>query len=205
MSKGKRRHLGIAQDLSKQVVNMLSPSSEKIMVVGSVRRCTPMVGDIEIVALADQRQVSDLFGKTVNVERTDIDDALDQFHEIEHQGWRPDHRHQGKVVKRLIHIHTGMTCDVYVVLDRRAWGAHVVIRTGPRVFSKMVVTKALGFGWHFANGFLLHEHMKRRSPCAQGVKCNRIITLENEADVFETLKITYLNPQERENEHGVGI
>lgn len=205
MSKGRRQHLGMAQDLSKQVVNMLSPSSEKIMVVGSVRRCTPMVGDIEIVAMADQYRVNDLFGKSVRTERTAIDDALDQFHEIEHQGWRPDHRHQRKVVKRLVHIHTAMICDVYVVMDRRAWGAHVVIRTGPRIFSKLVVTTALGLGWHFANGFLLHKHMKGRKPCAQGVNCDRIISLENEADVFEILKISYLNPQERENTYGVGI
>ena len=205
MSKGKRQHLGMAQDLSKQVANMLKPSTEKILVVGSVRRCTPMVGDIEIVALATENRISDLFGESVGIERTSIDDALDQFHEIEHQGWRPDPNRQGKVTKRLRHIHTQMTCDVYVVLDRRAWGSHVVIRTGPRIFSKHVVTKALGMGMHFANGFLLHNHLKRRRPCSFGANCDRIISLENESDVFEVLKMGYMNPQAREEHYGVGI
>lgn len=200
MSLGKRVPLGMAQDLSKLLLNMLEPSCEKIIVAGSVRRCKALVGDVEIVALARESQVQDLFGAEVSIGRTSVDDALDHFDEIEHQGWRIDPTKQGKINKRLIHIHTGLIADLYIITDRRAWGSYVVARTGPRLFSKEVVTVARDRGMHFANGFLLHGHPKGRKPCSP--TCPRIIPLYQEIDVFENLKIAYLSPVAREEKYG---
>lgn len=203
MSLGKRTPLGVAQNASKTLTEVLESSCEKIIVVGSVRRCKEMVGDIEIVALAHEDQFKDLFGAAVSTDRTSIDNALDQFKDIETHGWRVDPRAKGKVVKRLRHIETSLTADIYVVTDRRAWGSHVVIRTGPQVFSKKVVTVARAREMHFANGFLLHNHPKGRTPCR--TDCHKIIPLPHEIDVFEQLKITYLSPEEREKKWGTGI
>lgn len=195
--------LGMAQDLSKLLVHMLKPSCEKIMVVGSVRRCKPLIGDVEIVALARESYVQDLFGAKVSIDHTSVDHALDQFHEIEHQGWRIDLRKQEKNVKRLRHINTGLIADLYVITDRRAWGSYVVMRTGPRSFEKHVVTAAYNNYMHFDKRLLLHNHAKKRSPCWP--YCAKIIPLLTEGDVFEKLKITYLTPEEREANYGSGI
>lgn len=203
MSKGKIAPLGLAQTLSSQLMKMLEPHCEKIMVAGSVRRARPMVGDIEIVALAQETSLSDLFGQQVKLERTTLDDALDQLSDQDYQGWRVDPRLNGHKHKRLRHLHTEMQADMYVTLDRRAWGALVAVRTGPVRFSKHIVNTALGKGWHFADGFLLHAHLRGRHPCPQGPACDKIIPLPHETDVFEQLRIKYLSPEDREGQFGV--
>lgn len=203
MSQGKRLPLAEAQDLSKLLTWLLEPACEKIIVAGSVRRCKPMVGDVEIVALATDSVISDLFGAEVSTGRTSIDFALDELNEKKDTDWRTDPTKQGKFNKRLRHTSSGLVADLYVLLDRRAWGSHVAIRTGPRIFSKEIVTKAHGEGKHFANGFLLHDHIKRRTPCTPD--CDKIIPLLQEADVFEVLKIHYLSPEQREEKYGSGI
>lgn len=205
MSKGKRAPLGLAQTLGGHLVKMLEPSTKKVMIVGSVRRMKQMVGDVEIVALAQETTLSDLFGHQITVERTSIDEALDHLADQDYQGWRVDPRLNGRLHKRLRHIHTGLTADLYLTLDSRGWGPLVAVRTGPRDFSKLVVTTARGLGWHFADGFLLHGHLKGRRPCSDGPACTRIIPLYQEADVFQTLSLTMLSPEERERQYGGGL
>jgi DNA polymerase/3'-5' exonuclease PolX len=205
MSKGKRAPLGLAQTLGGHLIKMLAPFSEKIEVVGSVRRMKPMVGDVEIVTLARETHLTDLFGQQVAIERTTIDDALDQLADQTYQGWRIEHRHQGRKHKRLIHIHTELKADLYIVLDKRAWGSHVVVRTGPRGFSTLVMTEAQAKGFHFADGFLLHGHMKTRSGCRDGAACEKIIPLYEEIDVFNHLGMRYMSPEVREDKYGSAI
>ena len=203
MSPGNRVPLELAQNLSTHLVEILSPSCEKIKVVGSVRRCKPLINDVEVIALARESHVKDLFGETVSIDRTSVDELLDHFHEIENQGWRIDSRKQNKVIKRLRHIQTGLIADLYVIMDRRAWGSYVVIRTGPRPFAKYIISAAYSNYMHFDRRLLLHNHAKKRSPCWP--YCAKIIPLIQESDVFEQLKITYISPVEREKQYGSGI
>lgn len=205
MSKGKRAPLGLAQTLGGQLIKMLAPHSLKIEVVGSVRRMKPMVGDVEILTLAQETHLTDLFGQQIAVERTTIDDALDQLADQTYQGWRIDSRLQGHKHKRLMHVNTGLSADLYIVLDKRAWGSHVVVRTGPHLFSKKIMTEAQAKGFHFADGFLLHNHLKTRSGCRFGVACKGIIPLYEEIDVFNELSIPYLSPEDRELRYGSAI
>lgn len=205
MSKGTRAPLGLAHTLGGHLTQMLTSHCEKIMIVGSVRRAKQMVGDVEIVALARETSLSDLFGQQIVLERTTIDEALDQLSEQNYQGWRIDSRLNGRLHKKLRHIHTGLLADLYITLDRRAWGALVAVRTGPVEYSKKIVTAAHGRGWHFADGFLLHGHLKGRTPCRFGAACEQIIPLPNEADVFEHLKLNVLSPEERERIYGSNL
>ena len=203
MSQGKRFPLDEARDYAEVLKFMLEPACENIIIAGSIRRGKPMVGDVEIVALAKESQVTDLFGGQVNVGRTAIDFELDKLGSADLPDWQIDPRKQGEKVKRLRYIHTGLLADLYIVMDRRAWGAHVAIRTGPHPLSKEIVTKARVKGMHFANGFLLHDHFKRRTPCTPD--CVGIIPLYQEIDVFETLEMPYLSPEQREERYGSGI
>jgi len=207
MSKGKSVPLGLAQTLGKRLVDALEPFCEKIMIAGSVRRERQLVHDLEIVALVEEVKVKDLFGDSVEVGQTRLDVAVDNLGEAHMLGWRV--KKGGSRFKTLIHPHVGLLCDIYVVTDRRAWGSNLAVRTGPRVFSAMLMKKALAEGKFFENGFLLHDHMasyqkKNRSRCAQGASCDKIIPLYNEADVFEVMKIPYLRPAEREQKYGLG-
>jgi DNA polymerase/3'-5' exonuclease PolX len=207
MSKGKRAPLGLALDLGRKLVHVLKPSCEKIEIAGSVRRECQLVGDLEIVALVRDHELKDLFGNRLSVGRTYLDDALDQLDEIEHLGWTPMKNKQGAKLKRLRHVHTGLVCDLFLVYDWRAWGSHLVVRTGPHPFSIEVMKRAGAMGMFFADGFLLHNHMPHRTgskkKCNCGPDCDRIIALPTEAAVFENLKIKYLSPIEREAKHGI--
>jgi DNA polymerase/3'-5' exonuclease PolX len=203
MSKGKRVELKTAIDLAVDIEQLLTPHSLKVMTVGSVRRNKPMVGDIEVLALAGEIVMSDLFGTVVSVERTTIDDIVDSL--AVGDGWIARGPNKGHKHKKLHHPKTGVSCDIYVVMDIRAWGSSVVVRTGPHQFSKHVMTLAQGMGKHFADGFLLHDHLKTTSGCRFGANCTDIIPLEHEADVFEVLKIPVLTPEEREAEYGSGL
>lgn len=208
MSIGNPMPLGLATDLANHLRNALKPSCEKIEIAGSIRREKQMVRDVELVALVRESTMKDLFGHSVDVGRTKLDDALDQLHEVAHLGWKPDDRKGGDKLKRLRHGNTGLLCDLYVVTDRRAWGSHIAVRTGPHQFSIHMMKKARELGMFFADGFLLHGHKPhtrgKTGRCRYGPECESIIPLKTEADVFEILKIRYMYPSERERRHGIG-
>jgi len=206
MSKGIRAPLGQAIALGDKLVDVLTSSCERIIIAGSVRREKEFVHDIEIVALPKEVTVRDLFGAHVDVGLTSLDTALNQ--NIDNLGWRI--MGGGKKLKHLIHPNSGLKCDLTIVKDRRAWGSQVVVRTGPYTFSRHVMIRARDAGMFFSDGFLLHDHMPmqlkkpNKGKCKEGPTCPLIVPLNNESDVFEVLKIPYLNPQEREEKHGVG-
>ena len=206
MSKGTRTPLGMAQTLAKKLREGLLKSSPEVMIVGSVRREKATVGDIEMVILAEETALSDLFGQAVAHTSTSVDLALDMGTEDPSFEWIIRKNDHGSKTKRLIHRRTNIVCDLYVVTDRRAWGTFVAVRTGPHPFSKTMMEKAHDLGMCFASGFLLHNHPKERSKsgCRLGASCPNIIPLYNESDVFENLKIPYMTPPEREAKYGIG-
>ena len=205
MSKGKRVELSEAMALAVDIENLLIPHSVKVMTVGSVRRRKPMVGDIEVLALAGEITMSDLFGKVIAVERTSIDQVVDDLWADSSNQWIARGPNKGHKQKKLHHTKAAVSCDIYVVMDIRAWGSNIIVRTGPFQFSRHVMTIAQGLGKHFSDGFLLHDHLKGRTPCRFKSECKDIIPLEHEADVFEILKIPVLTPEEREAEYGSGL
>lgn len=205
MSKGKRVPLGQARVLGDKLVEELKPHCERIIIAGSVRRGKAVVHDLEIIALPKDTTVQDLFGAHVDVGLTSLDNALNQIKDIE---WT--FKSGGKKLKHLIHTNSGLVCDLNIVTDRRAWGSWVVVRTGPYTFSRHVMKRARDSNMFFADGFLLHQHMPyslekpNKGRCKQGITCPLIVPLHHESDVFETLKIPYLTPEQREEKYGVG-
>ncbi|MCK5547504.1 MAG: hypothetical protein KAI64_00710, partial [Thermoplasmata archaeon] len=135
-----------------------------------------------------------------------LDVAVEQLHTLEHLGWVSDKRKQSAKLKKLRHADTGFLCDLSVVTDIRAWGPHVAVRTGPHPFSIHMMKRARELKMFFSDGFLLHGHPEeyRGKGCGDHSKCKEIISLVNEADVFEILKINYMYPRQREERYGVG-
>lgn len=200
MSKeGNRAPLGLAYTLAGQLIAALKPGCENIQVTGSVRRQRAIVHDIEIIALAKEVSVMDLFGRSVGIDRTTIDDMLDQLWENETLGWDVSPAKQGKLHKRLIHRNIGVECDLHIILDRRSWGAWMAVKTGPSKFSVHLMSKAISQGRHFANGFLLHDHHKTKSGCQHGPDCPLILPLYREIEVFDKLEIPYIPPEHRDD------
>lgn len=209
MSQGERIPLGLAQTLGKQLAQSLEPSCEKVMIAGSVRREKQTIGDLEIVAMPRQHEAKDLFGEDIDTGRTYLDVALEHLHEVDLLGWAPDKRKQGNKLKKLRHGKTGFLCDLFIVTEPRAWGTHIAVRTGPHPFSIHMMKRAKELKMFFADGFLLHNHQSHgmaneKSYCRDGADCSLIISLPNEADVFEALKINYMYPREREERYGIG-
>jgi len=209
MSQGTRISLGKALTLGKQLVAELEPSCEKIMIAGSVRREKETIGDLEIVAMPRDHDAKDLFGDSVDTGRTYLDVVLDQLYEHRFIGWTLDKRKQGKKLRKLRHGNMGFLCDLFIVTEKRAWGSHIAVRTGPHPFSIHMMKRAKELKMFFADGFLLHNHQSHgtaneKSYCRDGADCKLIIPLPNEADVFEALKINYMYPRDREERYGIG-
>jgi DNA polymerase/3'-5' exonuclease PolX len=201
MSKGKRHVLARAENVAKLLVEALEPACECILVVGSVRRMVPTVGDIEIVAMPSEANTLDLFGNRVEVNKTMLDRRIANLNMFDPTGWTAADKQPPKT-KKLTHPHVGIDCDLYVVNDNRAWGSWVVVRTGPWKFARYLMQVALEQEKHFADGFLLHGHRKRHVPCPDGPDCELIIPLPTEQSLFEELKIPFISPEARENQYG---
>jgi DNA polymerase/3'-5' exonuclease PolX len=204
MSKGVGAPLGLAQTLGNQLVAALKPSCIQIRIAGSVRRERAIVHDLEILALCDQFQDHDLFGFPIKgAYKTKLDDTVLQLAENATLGWRINDAKNGPRLKQLIHPNTGLTCDLTIIMDERAWGSWLAVRTGPFIFSRHMMARAHKLGMHFGDGFLLHNHLKRSGKCKAGPDCPLIIPLHSEADVFAALQIPYVPPEKRDERYGI--
>jgi DNA polymerase/3'-5' exonuclease PolX len=108
----------------------------------------------------------------------------------------------GPNYKRLIHIPSGICCDLFIVTDPRKWGMIYTIRTGSGVFSKDLMTWALKHHWFVQHG-LLHLHraitneFDEVQECPDGQTCPLIADTPEEEDVFEALGLPWIEPPHR--------
>lgn len=158
-----------------RLADALRPYCRRIEAAGSLRRETPTVGDIEIVAIP--RRPADLFGNDLPGEPTALDRFLAERHvTLTKNGPRYKQftygRHQ---------------VDLFLPTPA-TWGSVFTIRTGPWEFSRWLVTsKAAGgaapSGLVFRDGRLY-------------VGGRPLLTPE-ESDVFAALGLAYIPPAER--------
>ncbi len=146
---GGRERLALAEAtaLAKEVRDMLAPHCQRIEVAGSIRRCNPDVGDIELIVIpkTEAQAQTDMFGEPVG-------DLVDVLHGavlglIDAGVFGPrlnklGRRSIGPDLKWL--IYKNFALDIYAATIE-TWAVTMAIRTGPAEFShRLVTTKRQG-------------------------------------------------------------
>jgi DNA polymerase/3'-5' exonuclease PolX len=148
MSTGARLPFRQAFFAALDVIHALEASCARIDMAGSLRRCAPDVGDLEILAIAktEQEPTGDLFGGSAVVsllerrvaELLRVGDLLTAH---------PERPANGPKYKRLWWRPAGVQVDLFVVSEA-TWGPALAIRTGPAELSAALVTKLRTNGMH---------------------------------------------------------
>jgi DNA polymerase/3'-5' exonuclease PolX len=128
MSEGKRFANKEAMTHALEIVGLLIPISSRIAIAGSLRRCKPDVGDIEIVCIP--RIEPDLFGNPIMASgRISHDLEVEYGYELLKDG---EHFKQFYAAPEL-------KCDLFITTPEQ-WGVIFAIRTGSAEFSHKLVT-----------------------------------------------------------------
>jgi DNA polymerase/3'-5' exonuclease PolX len=183
MSAGQKIPLAEARELAAGIVKALAPACERIEVAGSIRRCVPEVGDIEIVAIP--KRMTDFLGmpgdsRLLN-ERLAWAWAAGMMEPIKggdryKQFWI--HRETAELQIKL---------DLFIC-ERETWGVIFALRTGPAEFSRRLVTPMRQDG-------LLPSYMRVKDGRAwDGDGC---LHTPEERDFFAALGMEWIDPKDR--------
>lgn len=156
------------------LLEILRPFCIRIELAGSLRRETPIVGDIEIVAIP--KRPVDLFGTPLKTHT-----ALDKF--LDRHGMAFGKR--GESYQQF--TYGSNKVDLFLPTIE-TWGCIFAIRTGSWEFSRWLVTSQAA-GGATPEGFIFRDGRLY----AQG----RLLTTPEEADVFAALGLAYIPPRQR--------
>jgi len=186
------------RQLAEGLKLFLEPGCEQIEIAGSVRREKPDPHDLELVVIPKSTfvEAGNLFGEMGHIEYDDFEPALDQLLEAGQWEFDPVLKRNGPRYKRLRHVRTGISADVFLT-TLAGWGGALAIRTGPADFSQGLVTLALRQRKHVADGYLIHGHMKAESGCPKGSRCPLIIPTVDEVAFFSALGLPWCEPKDR--------
>lgn len=168
--------LNQATEIAEQIVRKLAPYCERIEIAGSIRRGNPEVKDIEIVAQPKYNWDEDLFGNLYK------SPTLDRF----------DFCSLGSIVKggeKMKKIDLGeINLDLFVVTPPAQWGVIYLIRTGPREFSRWMVTQrkkggALPSNSRVKDGVIINNGLEVITP--------------DEIDFFGYCQLSFMQPRDR--------
>lgn len=196
MSGGEGIGLLTAERVAGALVDELAPACERVEIAGSIRRRTPVVGDIELVLVPrlEMRPVEGQVSMFADAERP-WPLPLDVLAQLEAEGrvqaikpgtsevvpWslRPDGRYW-----RLLLPRAGVRADLFVTSPDR-WGVIFTIRTGSWRFSKALVERWTEISkGHSEEGLLTWPD-------------GRVEPTPEEEDVFRACRLAWVPPEER--------
>jgi len=167
--------------VAKELVTDLTPYVECIAIVGSLRRKKKFVKDIEVLVIA-KNDPGGLFGnEPVSAIEIAIKMMLDSD-ELKPRLNKLGHQTMGKQNKLL--VYRGMPLDLFIT-DAERWAVAMVVRTGSKDSNIRIAKAARDKGWEFnayGVGFKTPDGIR---------KC------VTEREVFETVGLKYLEPEER--------
>lgn len=192
MSTGVRVPLAEAQAIATDLVAILGLGCERIEVAGSIRRCRPDVGDVELVAVPRLRTetVGDGFFGTREVAHDELALLVDT---LVLQGTLEPHPadpRRGERYSKLLHRASGLQVDLFSARPS-TFGLILLVRTGPAAYSQWLVTEARRRAHHVAGG-----ELHRGGLGCGAVTCDVVPTPE-ERDVYAALRLPYLEPERR--------
>ena len=195
MSADKRRwprETGLA--VAAQVLALLTPGCERIVVAGSLRRGRPDVGDVEIgfIPRIERRpDPADMFAEEdCNLAEMLIGDALGMQFLAKRlsvdgkESWGP----KNKLAR---HVETGMPVDLFAATEENWWN-YLVCRTGPAESNMRIATRAqqMGWNWHpYGSGF-----SRGGDGEGEGYECK---AMGSEREVFDFVGLPYADPEGR--------
>lgn len=146
----KRLPLAKVDDLVARMIPVLSPACERIEVAGSVRRRSPLVGDLELVAIPRVEEVGLWSGAAT---ASALDRVLDEL--VAANKLTPvkgGDRFKQFMVGR---GDRSITLDLWIV-TAETWGVQFAIRTGSADFARSLV-RTKSYGGRLNDGLVVRE------------------------------------------------
>jgi DNA polymerase/3'-5' exonuclease PolX len=179
-----------ARIVAESLAARLRPYCTRLEICGSLRRKKPLVSDIEIVyvpRLHARPEPGALFG-TVDVALADeIIQSLVQASVVEKRLNINGQATWGLQNKLALHRESGIPVDFFATREE-CWFNYLICRTGPAEMNARIarLARERGLHWHpYEKGFT------RLSDSSDW------IAITNERQVFETVGLAYLDPEER--------
>lgn len=179
--------LSIAKRIADELVERLRSACVQIEIAGSIRRRSPWVHDIEIVAEPLLEPVPDLLGYDVRYYSL-LDDVLADLQEELILRSFPGAK-QGDRFKQFAIAPTGIKLDLFIVRPPAQWGSLFAIRTGPAHYSHWLVTSR-------RQGGAMPSYLRQRDGALWDG--DEIVPTPTEASYFAALEIdTVPDPWDR--------
>ena len=127
-----------AYGLAERIKAELAPVCDKIQIAGSIRRKKQQIGDIEIVCIPKQIQLTDLFGDVTSVQMDGFENKLSDL--VKEGRLLPPTKNGDKFKQFGIPAVKGLMLDLFIATPDN-WGIILAIRTGSTDFSRRLVTQ----------------------------------------------------------------
>jgi len=158
-----------AKEIADEVLRLLMPHVYRAEIAGSIRREKPIVGDIEIVAIAKPYEIG-LF-------ESGIATVVNQWEKVKGE------LEYGKTKYTQRILPEGIKLDLFFATPEN-WGNILAIRTGSADYShKVLATTWVQKGYRSENGLL--------------IKNGITFEVREERDLFERLGLEYVEPKDR--------
>jgi len=174
--------LEVAKKVADRVVRHVAPSMSRVEVAGSIRRCKPVVGDVEIVGIpCDRAKMLKLLSDVGQTIKPGVPGVVP---------WQP--KLDAKYVR--VRLDEGMNLDVFIARPEN-WGGLFLMRTG----------SASGHDGNAFSGFVPAVFHKWKVVSKGGRMTNAMpttpsgdqIILPEEQDFFDLLGMDFVPPHER--------
>lgn len=162
-----------ARDLADRISGRLESVTERVEIVGAVRRWREAVPAVELLVIPRRRQVLDLFGGTLEL-APEFEAAMEGFPRLEGARGRRFEARQAP---------GPATLHVYLATPEN-WGLQLALRTGSDEFIRRYLQPA----WVMA-GFRLREDALWRNE--------RPIPMRSEQALFKALGMSFVAPEHR--------
>lgn len=172
--------LNVMRPIARYWLDYFAPYCQRLEVAGSLRRCCPLVGDLELVAVPH----------TSLYQHLDEMLAANAIRHSETKRWGQKQRVFLVDIGAVngVRIDDVVQIDFYLQPDPRTWGVNFMLRTGSAEFSHKMVTRR-------KDGGFMPDHYRMEDALVK-VGATVLPTPEEE-DVFRLWGIDYVMPAQR--------
>lgn len=170
--------------LAGEIVAVLEPGCERVVLAGALRRGETATKDVDIVCQPKYEATVDLFGKETGRSYARFYGSLDMMT----ARFGLSRSKAGPKLQIFYDPETGASVDLFIVVPPAQWGAILAIRTGPREFSHLCVKPRL-------DGGAMPMNMRQQGGALW--RGGQLVETPEEADWFAALGLPCWEPRER--------